>query len=113
MVGGRVSNIGSILDPSIRTAKVRIEVQNPGMMRLGMFARATFRGQTKEAHTVVPASAILHMHDRDFVFVPAPAKKFHRLEVISGELLSDNTNLQEIKSRLKPAPQIATNARTL
>ncbi len=111
--GGRVSNIGSILDPSIRTAKVRIEVQNPGMMRLGMFARATFRGQTKEAHTVVPASAILHMHDRDFVFVPAPDKKFRRLEVISGELLSDNTNLQEIKSGLKPGQQVVTNALVL
>ena len=42
---GKVSNIGAVLDPSIRTAKVRIEVQNPGMMRLGMFVRATFRGQ--------------------------------------------------------------------
>src|SRR5258708_1960516 len=111
--GGRVSNIGSILDPSIRTAKVRIEVQNPRIMRLGMFARTTFRGQTKETHTVVPASAILHMHDRDFVFVPAPDKKFRRLEVISGELLSDNTNLQEIKSGLKPGQQVVTNALVL
>jgi cobalt-zinc-cadmium efflux system membrane fusion protein len=111
--GGRVSNIGSILDPSIRTAKVRTEVQNPGMMRLGMFARATFRGQTKEAHTVVPASAVLHMHDRDFVFVPAPDKKFRRLEVVSGELLPDNTNLQEIKSGLKTGQQVVTNALVL
>jgi cobalt-zinc-cadmium efflux system membrane fusion protein len=113
MFGGRVSNIGSILDPSIRTAKVRIEVLNPGMMRLGMFARATFRGQTKEAHTVVPASAVLHMHDRDFVFVPAPDKKFRRLEVVSGELLPDNTNLQEIKSGLKTGQQVVTNALVL
>src|SRR5579871_2402181 len=50
---GKVSNIGAILDPNIRTAKVRIEVQNPGIMRLGMFLRATFRGQTKEMHTIV------------------------------------------------------------
>ncbi len=78
---GKVSNIGAILDPSIRTAKVRIEVENPGIMRLGMFARATFRGQTTEMHTIVPASAVLHMHDRDFVFVPAPDNKFRRVEV--------------------------------
>ena len=110
---GRVSNIGMILDPSIRTAKVRIEVQNPGMMRLGMFARATFRGQTQEMHTVVPASAILHMHDRDFVFVPAPDRKFRRLEVGAGELLPDNTSLQEIKSGLKPGQQVVTNALVL
>jgi cobalt-zinc-cadmium efflux system membrane fusion protein len=102
-----------ILDPSIRTGKVRIEVQNPGNMRLGMFAKATFRGQTQEMHTVVPASAVLHMHDRDFVFVPAPDKKFRRLEVVSGDLLHDNTNLQEIKSGLQPGQQVVTNALVL
>jgi membrane fusion protein, heavy metal efflux system len=110
---GRVSNIGAILDPSIRTAKVRIEVQNPGMMRLGMFAKATFRGQTTEMHTIVPASAVLHMHDRDFVFVPAPGNKFRRLEVVSGDLLPENTNLQEIKSGLTPGQQLVTNALVL
>jgi cobalt-zinc-cadmium efflux system membrane fusion protein len=110
---GRVSNVGMILDPSIRTAKVRIEVQNPGNMRLGMFARATFRGQTQEMHTVVPASAILHMHDRDFVFVPAPDKKFRRLEVVSGDPLAENTNLQEIKRGVQPGQQVVTNALVL
>jgi cobalt-zinc-cadmium efflux system membrane fusion protein len=110
---GRVSNIGAILDPNIRTAKVRIEVQNPGIMRLGMFVKATFRGQTSEMHTIVPASAVLHMHDRDFVFVPAPEKKFRRLEVVSGDLLPNDTNLQEIKSGLKPGQQVVANALVL
>jgi cobalt-zinc-cadmium efflux system membrane fusion protein len=110
---GRVSNIGAVLDPSIRTAKVRIEIENPGMMRLGMFARATFRGQTTEIHTIVPASAVLRMHDRDFVFVPAPDKKFRRVEVISGDVLNENTNLQEVKSGLKPGQQVVTNALVL
>src|SRR6202023_2218110 len=32
---GSVSNIGPILDPNIRTAKVRIEVRNPGSLRIG------------------------------------------------------------------------------
>jgi membrane fusion protein, heavy metal efflux system len=110
---GKVSNIGAILDPSIRTAKVRIEVENSGIMRLGMFARATFRGQTAEMHTIVPASAVMHMHDRDFVFVPAPDKKFRRVEVVSGDVLTENTSLQEIKSGLKPGQQVVTNALVL
>jgi cobalt-zinc-cadmium efflux system membrane fusion protein len=110
---GTVSNIGSILDPNIRTAKVRLEVQNPGNMRLGMFVRATFRGQTAEMHTIVPASAILHMHDRDFVYVPAPGNKFRRVEVVGGDLLSDNVNLQEVKSGLQPGQQVVTNALVL
>jgi len=110
---GTISNIGAILDPNIRTAKVRIEVQNPGIMRLGMFVKATFHGQTKETHTIVPASAVLRMHDRDFVFVPAPDKKFRRLEVVSGDVLTENTSLQEIKSGLKPGQQVVTNALVL
>jgi len=110
---GRVSNIGSILDPNIRTAKMRIEVENPGIMRLGMFVTATFRGQTQEMHTIVPASAILHMHDRDFVYVPAPGKKFRRVEVVGGDVLNDNVNLQEVKSGIQPGQQVVTNALVL
>jgi cobalt-zinc-cadmium efflux system membrane fusion protein len=110
---GRVSNIGATLDPNIRTAKVRIEVPNPGIMRLGMFVKATFRGQTTEVHTIIPAAAILHMHDRDFVFVPAPGKKFRRVEIVSGDLLPENVNLQEIKSGLQPGQQVVTNALVL
>jgi cobalt-zinc-cadmium efflux system membrane fusion protein len=110
---GKVSNIGATLDPAIRTAKVRIEVQNPGMMRLGMFVRATFRGQTRQMHTVVPASAVMHMHDRDWVFVPAPDHKFRRLQVVSGDLLPDNLTLQEVKSGLDPGQQVVTNALVL
>ncbi len=110
---GRVSNIGATLDPNIRTAKVRIEIQNPGIMRLGMFVRATFHGQTQEMHTIVPASAVLHMHDRDFIYVPAPGNKFRRVEVVGGELLQDNVSLQEIKSGLAPGQQVVTNALVL
>ena len=108
---GRVSNIGSIMDPNIRTAKVRMEVQNPGIMRLGMFVRATFHGQTSQMHTIVPASAVLHMHDRDFVYVPAPGNKFRRVEVVGGDLLQEN--MQEVKSGIQPGQQVVTNALVL
>jgi len=107
---GKVSNILPNLDPNIRTAKVRIEVQNPGIMRVAMFVTATFHGQTSEMHTIVPASAVLHMHDLDYVFVPAPGNKFRRVEVAGGDLLTDNTNLQEIKSGIGPGQQVVTNA---
>lgn len=110
---GRVSNIGAIMDPNIRTAKVRMEVQNPGMMRLGMFVRATFHGQKPEMHTIVPASAILHVHDRDFVYVPAPGGKFQRLEVVGGDLVASDLTLQEVKSGLKPGDRVVANALVL
>jgi len=110
---GRVSNIAAILDPNIRTAKVRVEMSNPGMMRIGMFVSATFHGQTTEMHTIVPASAILHIHDRDFVYVGAPDKKFRRLEVVGGELLPDNKELQVVTKGLQPGQQVVANALVL
>jgi len=110
---GTISNIGAILDPNIRTAKVRIEMPNPGMMRIGMFVSATFHGRTSEMHTIVPASAVLHMHDRDFVYVGEPDHKFRRVEVTGGELLPENISLQEIKSGLKPGQQVVSNALVL
>lgn len=110
---GKVSNLLPILDPNIRTGKVRIEVPNPGIMRVGMFVTATFHGQTTEMHTIVPASAVMHMHDRDFVYEPAPGNKFRRVEVVSGDVLNENTSLQEVKSGLKPGDQVITNALVL
>jgi membrane fusion protein, heavy metal efflux system len=108
---GRVSNVGAILDPNIRTAKVRIEVPNAGMiMRLGMFATATFRSQKEEMHTQVPSAAILHLHDRDWVFVPAQGK-FHRTEVTSGASLPNQ--MQEVLIGLRPGQQVVSNAGTL
>jgi len=108
---GRVSNIGAILDPNIRTAKVRVELENSGIMRLGMFVRATFHGQTTEMHTVVPQSAILHIHDRDFVYVPAHSNEFRRLEVASGDELPGG--MQDVKSGLQPGQQVVSNALVL
>jgi len=106
-----VNNIGAIMDPNIRTAKVRLEVENPAIMRVGMFVKATFRGQNKEMHTIVPAAAIMRMHDRDFVFVPAREKKFRRLEVVSGDLLPNN--MLDVKSGIQPGQQVVTNPLTL
>ncbi len=104
---GTVSNIGPILDPSIRTAKVRIEVHNPGSLRIGMFAAATFQTLKKEVHTAVPSSAILRLHDRDWVYIPAPENKFHRLQIVAGDSLPND--MQEVKVGLKPGQQVVQN----
>jgi cobalt-zinc-cadmium efflux system membrane fusion protein len=105
---GRISNVLPVLDPTLRTAKVRIEVRNPGLMRVGMFVTATFHGQKKEPHMVVPAAAILHLHDRNWVYLPAGDKKFRRAEVTVGQMLPNN--MQEILSGLQPGQQVVQNA---
>jgi cobalt-zinc-cadmium efflux system membrane fusion protein len=105
---GRISNVGPILDPSLRTAKVRIEVKNPGLIKVGMFISATLHGVKKETHTAVKATAILYMHDRDWVYVPEADKRFRRTEVVVGNALPDG--MQEILSGLKPGQQAVLNA---
>jgi membrane fusion protein, heavy metal efflux system len=105
---GRISNIGSVLDPAIRCAKVRVEVDNPGMIRLGMFVQATFHGQQTQVRGVVPASAILHLHDRDWVYVPQDAHTFRRVEVRSGLMIPPGR--QEIISGIRPGDRVVANA---
>jgi membrane fusion protein, heavy metal efflux system len=107
----RVDNILPVLDPSIRTAKVRLEVQNPGLMRVGMFATATFYGGTPEMHVAIPATAILHLHDREWVYTPTTAAHFKRLEVRAGSMLPGNQ--QEVVSGLKPGDKVVSNALAL
>ncbi|MGD0301056.1 MAG: efflux RND transporter periplasmic adaptor subunit [Bryobacteraceae bacterium] len=111
IVKGRIGNIGPILDPNIRTAKVRLEVSNPGVLRLGMFVTATFHGLNKEVRATVPANAILHLHDRDWVYVPAEGGGFRRVEVVGGKMLPGN--LQEIISGLRAGQQVVANALVL
>ncbi|MGB8521338.1 MAG: efflux RND transporter periplasmic adaptor subunit [Candidatus Acidiferrales bacterium] len=108
VIEGRISNIGSVLDPTLRTAKVRIEVRNPGTLRPGMFVTANFHGLKKEMHAAVPASAIVHLHDRDWVYAPAEAGKFRRVEVKGGNMLQNR--MQELLSGLQPGQKVVANA---
>ena len=108
LLKGRVDNILPILDPNIRTAKVRLEVQNPGMMRIGMFVTATFYGKQAETHSAVPATAVLHLHDREWVYAPLGDGHFKRVEVVTGNMLPNKQ--QEIVSGIKPGDQVVSNA---
>ena len=105
---GRISNIAPILDSNIRTAKIRIEADNPGLMRLGMFVRATFHGPGLQVRAVVPAPAILHLHDRDWVYVPHGSHAFRRVEVSSGQMVA--LGRQEIISGIRPGDRVVENA---
>lgn len=105
---GVISNIGPVLDPNIRTAKVRIEVRNPGLMRPGMFVTATFHGQKKEMRAALPATAILHLHDRDWIYLPETDNQFRRVAVTAGEMLPGG--IQEIIAGVAPGQQVIANA---
>ncbi|MBN9657617.1 MAG: efflux RND transporter periplasmic adaptor subunit [Acidobacteria bacterium] len=112
VIRGTISNIGAVLDPNLHTAKVRVEVPNPGrMMRVGMFVTATFRGRASEPRAMVPATAILHLHDRDWVYVPAPGGLFRRVPVVGGKTLQGG--MQEVLSGLAPGDRLVASALVL
>jgi cobalt-zinc-cadmium efflux system membrane fusion protein len=64
----------------------------------------------KEVHAIVPSTAILHLHDRDWVYLPAGGKSFRRAEVIGGLTLPQN--MQEV-SGINPGDRIVRDALVL
>lgn len=106
---GRIDNIFPILDPNIRTAKVRLEVPNAGrLMSIGMFVTATFYGKQPEMHAAVPATAVLHLHDKDWVYVPLGGNSFRRVQVAAGKMLAGS--MQEIISGIQPGAKVVQSA---
>jgi cobalt-zinc-cadmium efflux system membrane fusion protein len=55
----------------------------------------------------VPATSVLHLHDRDWVFVPAGGKQFKRVEVNAGNILPGNK--QQILSGIVPGQQVVAD----
>ena len=77
-------------------------------MRLGMFVQATFHSQESQVRAVLPASAILHLHDRDWVYMPQGDNAFLRVEVHSGSMIAPGK--QEILSGIRPGQRVVMNA---
>jgi cobalt-zinc-cadmium efflux system membrane fusion protein len=57
---------------------------------------------------VVPAEAVLHLHDRDWVYEPVGGNQFKRIEVHTGRMIDGNR--QEILSGIQPGQQVVSNA---
>jgi membrane fusion protein, heavy metal efflux system len=106
---GHVANISKLLDPNTRAAKVRIELKNEaGILRPNMFASVHFVSQGTETRIVIPASAILRLQDRDWVFIKLNDKQFRRTEVHAGPVNPDKT--QQVLSGLRTGQQVVSDA---
>jgi membrane fusion protein, heavy metal efflux system len=106
---GKVADISRVLDPNTRSAKVRIVLGNgDGALRPGMFAVATFRSRKVTARVVVPATAIMRLHDKDWVFRKEGAQQFRKVVVQADGLAPDG--MQEIRSGVKSGDEVVTNA---
>ncbi|KXK07365.1 MAG: RND family efflux transporter MFP subunit [Acidobacteria bacterium OLB17] len=70
---GQVSYIDPLIDEATRTAKVRVEVGNPGeQLKVGMYVRVSLSGSGTGERTIpsAPSSAIQTVNGRQVVFLP-------------------------------------------
>jgi membrane fusion protein, heavy metal efflux system len=106
---GTVGNISEVLDATTRTAKVRVELANPErLFRPQMFATVKFTSRKTYPRLLLPPTAILRLHDKDWVFVRAGDRSFRLTQVRGGAPGPDGT--QEILSGVQPADQVVSNA---
>ena len=106
---GTVGDISRVLDPNTRTAKVRIVLGNgDGALRPGMFAVATFRSRRLRPSLVVPSTAVMRLHDKDWIFRKEGSNRFRRVEVQATGATSDG--MQEVRDGVKADDQVVLNA---
>lgn len=106
---GRVTDISRVLDPNTRSAKVRIVLPNSdGSLRSGMFAVATFRSRKLTDRVVVPATAVMRLHDKDWIFRKEGDKQFRKIAVQADGLAPDG--MQEVRQGVNPGDEVVTNA---
>ena len=106
---GKVADISRVLDPNTRSAKVRIVLGNAdGSLRPGMYAEAKFRSRKVTERVLVPATAIMRLHDKDWVFRKEGDKRFRKIVVQADGLAPDG--MQQIRNGVKPGDELVTNA---
>jgi len=106
---GTIANISPVLDPATRTAKVRVELANVNhLFRPQMFAVVTFTSRRTTPKLLLPSSAILRLHDKDWVFVRVSERSFRRIQVQGGA--AGPEGMQEILAGLNLGDQVVSNA---
>jgi RND family efflux transporter MFP subunit len=78
---GRVSYIDPQVNPTTRTAKVRIEVSNPReQLRLGVFADVSIEGTEHTSIARIPRTAVQNVDNRTVVYVADPRQRGRFIE---------------------------------
>lgn len=111
---GRVSYIDPRLDEGTRTARVRIEVANPGeRLKVGMFVQVGLQagspgsGSPTMQELVVPSAAIQRVGERMVVFVPNEDEPGH-FEVRDVELGGEVEGYRRVISGLSLGEMVVT-----
>lgn len=90
---GRISFIYPTFDAETRTAHVRVELANPGLvLKPGMYATIRFVS-TGKATLTVPRSAVLTTGERSLVFVRDTDGRFVARDVVTGEATDERMEI--------------------
>jgi RND family efflux transporter MFP subunit len=82
---GRVTYVYPDVDEKTRTAKVRLEFENPGyFLKPGMFVSAQITSELEPSALLVPDSAVLRSGEKNTVFIALPGGKFDARTVVLG-----------------------------
>ena len=109
---GEVTYVYPYLDPKTRTARVRLEVANPGIvLKPDMFANVTIEADVREDVLAVPQAAILRSGQRNLVIVALGDGRFLPREVETG--IESGDGWVEIGSGLRADERIVTSGQFL
>ncbi|HKO42386.1 MAG TPA: efflux RND transporter periplasmic adaptor subunit [Pyrinomonadaceae bacterium] len=110
-MAGRVNYIDPRLNEETRTARVRIEMTNPGeRLKAGMFVEVGFQagaGDASEQELVVPSAAVQRIENRSVVFVPKDDEP-GAFEVREVELGGELDGYHRVISGLKLGDKVVT-----
>jgi hypothetical protein len=96
------------VDAQTRTAKIRVEVANPGgRLRLGMDVSMAFTTRGAERVVVMPRAAVQSIGERSMVYLPVKDNegKFVQRQVRLGQLMGDSYT---VLAGLRPGDVVVT-----
>jgi len=109
---GVVSFVYPFLDPKTRTARVRIEIDNPEhVLKPDMFANVRIETETRKDVLVVPDEAVLRSGRRSLVMVALGDGRFAPREVTLG--LESGDGSLEVRTGLRESEEIVTSGQFL
>jgi cobalt-zinc-cadmium efflux system membrane fusion protein len=108
MFSGQVSLIEPNLDPSSRTVKVWIQLENlKGLLKPNMFAIASLILSSNDSALAIPNNAILEANGEKFVFVKQ-GDSFDRVDITIG---ASDDEYSEVTDGLVPGDEVVVQAK--
>lgn len=105
---GRVTYVYPNVDEKTRTARVRLEFENPGyFLKPGMFVSAQITAELEPSALLAPDSAVLRSGEKNTVFVALPDGKFDPRTVVLGPAAENSQ--YEVISGLQEGERVVTS----